>query len=146
VNVATGREIIARDLGRERLGAWFFSGFGIVALALGAAGVFGLVGHLVAARRREIGVRLALGATSQSVIGLTLSSALKPVTAGIFVGLSGAVILAASLKASLPGVRSLDLSTALAMPGLTFASAAVAGLVAAWRIRRISAIEALRAE
>jgi predicted permease len=146
VDIATGREIIARDLGRERLGAWFFSGFGIVALALGAAGVFGLVGHLVAARRREIGVRLALGATSQSVIGLTLSSALKPVTAGIFVGLSGAVILAASLEASLPGVRSLDLTTALAMPGLTFASAAVAGLVAAWRIRRISAIEALRAE
>jgi predicted lysophospholipase L1 biosynthesis ABC-type transport system permease subunit len=146
VDVATGHEIVQRDLGRERLGAWFFSGFGLVALALGAGGVFGLVGHLVAARRREIGVRLALGATSQSVLRLAVSAGLQPVAAGIVVGLVAAAALAASLPASLPGIRPLDVSTAVTTPALMLVCAAGAGLVAAWRVRRISAIEALRAE
>ena len=63
VTITTGRDLIARDLGRQRLGAWFFSGFGLVALVLGAGGVFGLVAYLAESRRREFGVRLTLGAT-----------------------------------------------------------------------------------
>jgi predicted permease len=146
VEVSTGREVVARDLGRERLGAWFFSGFGLVALALGAGGVFGLVAHLVAARRREFGVRLALGATPQSVMGLALSAGIQPVTVGVVVGVAAAAGLAATVRASLTGIRPLDLPAALTMPLVMLACAAGAGLIAAWRVRRISALEALRAE
>jgi predicted permease len=146
VEVTTGREIVSRDLGRERLGAWFFSGFGLVALALGAAGVFGLVGHMVATRRRELGIRLALGATPDSLMRLALSAGLQPVTAGIIVGVAAAAALALSLRASLPGIRPLDAPSVLAMPALLLTCAIAAAVAAGWRVRRTSPVEALRAE
>jgi hypothetical protein len=58
IAIAKGHDIVARDLGRRRLGAWFFSGFGLIALVLGAGGVFGLVAYLAESRRREFGVRV----------------------------------------------------------------------------------------
>jgi hypothetical protein len=61
--ISTGRDIVERDIGGQRLGAWFFSGFGLTALLLGVIGVFGLVAYLAESRQREFGVRLAFGAT-----------------------------------------------------------------------------------
>src|SRR5262249_41849495 len=63
LSIKTSRELIAADLGRERLGAWFFSGFGLVTTCLGVGSVFGIVGYLAESRRREFGIRAALGAT-----------------------------------------------------------------------------------
>lgn len=50
VTITTGRDLMARDLGRQRLGAWFFSGFGLVAVVLGVGGVFGLIAYLAESR------------------------------------------------------------------------------------------------
>jgi putative ABC transport system permease protein len=82
VMVSTGREIIAADLGRQRLGAWFFSGFGLVALVLRAGGVFGLVAYLAESRRREFGVRLALGARPLHLVWRGVAAGLAPVSLG----------------------------------------------------------------
>ena len=79
LNVATGREIVARDIGRQRLGAWFFSGFGLAALLLGIGGAFGLVAYLAESQRREFGVRLALGANMGHLVRRGLAAALVPV-------------------------------------------------------------------
>ncbi len=146
VDIADGREIVARDLGRQRLGAWFFSGFGLVALALGVVGVFGLVAYLAESRRREFGVRMALGASSEMLIKHAVSVGLVPVIAGAVAGLATALLLARFVASLLFGVSQFDPITYGAMAGLMIACAVGAGLVAAWRVRRLSPVEALRAD
>jgi putative ABC transport system permease protein len=146
VDIATGREIVARDLGRERVGAWFFSGFGLVALALGVGGVFGLVAYLAESRRREFGVRIALGATARDLIQQAVGVGLAPVAAGAMAGLIAAALLARFVASLLVGVSRLDPLTYGGVALLMTGCAAAAGFVAAWRVRRISPMDALRAE
>lgn len=146
VEVITGREIVARDLGRQRLGAWFFSGFGLVALLLGVGGVSGLVAYLTQARQREYGVRLALGATPRRLVRHAVSTALAPVACGTVAGLAGAGWMSAFVASLLVGLSALDPLPYLAAAGLMLAAAYVSGLSAAWRLRRVAAVDALRQE
>ena len=143
---STGREIVARDLGRQRLGAWFFSGFGLIALVLGAGGVFGLVAYLAESRRREFGVRLALGATPRDLVWRGVAAGLAPVSIGTAVGLLLATAIARVFVALLPGLSALDPLAYASVAILMIGSAAVAGLAAAWRLRRVATADALRAE
>jgi putative ABC transport system permease protein len=144
--VETGREIVARDLGPQRLGAWFFSGFGLVALVLGAGGVFGLVAYLAESRRREFGVRLALGATPGDLVWRGVGAGLMPVSIGATAGLLVAALVARLFVAVLPGLSALDPLTYASVALLMVGCAAVAGLAAAWRLRHIAPGDALRAE
>lgn len=146
VTITTGRDMVARDLGRQRLGAWFFSGFGLVALVLGAGGVFGLVAYLAESRRREFGVRLTLGATDRDLVFRGLAAGLTPVATGIVIGLLAAALVARLSVSVLPGLSALDSPTYAAVTLLMLACAAASGLSAAWRLRRVSPAEALRAE
>ena len=145
VKVTTGRDIMARDLGRQRLGAWFFSGFGLAALLLGVGGVFGLVAYLAESRQREYGLRLALGATSRDLAHIGLRAALVPVSIGLAAGLGVAGCVSRVFTSLLTGLGALDPLTYVGV-GLTMVScAALAALGAAWRLRRLSPSEALRA-
>jgi predicted permease len=146
VTITTGRDLMARDLGRQRLGAWFFSGFGLVALVLGAGGVFGLVAYLAESRRREFGVRLALGATDRDLLWRGLAAGLTPVATGTGIGLLAAALVARVSMSMLPGLSALDVPTYTVVALLMIGCAVVAGLSAAWRLRRLSPVEALRAE
>ena len=146
VTVTTGRDVLARDLGRQRLGAWFFSGFGLVALVLGVGGVFGLVAYLAESRRREFGVRLTLGATDYDLVCRGLAAGLTPVAIGTSIGLLAAALVARASVSMLPGLSALDLPTYAAVALLMIGCAAGSGLSAAWRLRRLSPAEALRAE
>jgi predicted permease len=146
VTIATGREIVARDLGRQRLGAWFFSGFGLIALALGAGGVFGLVAYLAESRRREFGVRVALGATPRDLVGRGMAAGLVPVGLGAVAGLVASAIVSRLFVRALPGLNTLDPLTYASVALLMTACAAGAGLTAAWRLRTVAPADALRAE
>jgi hypothetical protein len=146
LSVVTGRELVAADLGRERLGAWFFSGFGLVAVVLGIGGVFGLISYLAESRRREFGVRIALGATATDVVRFALLAGLVPSAIGAGVGLFGAAWLADAAAAFLIGVSRFDVLSYGAAFALMVTVAAGAGLAAAWRVRRISPMDALRSE
>jgi ABC-type antimicrobial peptide transport system permease subunit len=86
-----------------------FSGFGLIALLLGAAGVFGLVAYLAESERREFGVRLALGATPGHLVRRGITAGLLPVGVGVTVGL-----LAAGIVARVIG-RMRDVCRALAI-------------------------------
>jgi ABC-type antimicrobial peptide transport system permease subunit len=144
--VASGRQLLEADLGRERLGAAFFAGFGAVSLILGLAGVFGLVAYLAESRAREFGIRMALGATPRRVIHMIVGMSLVPVLAGATVGLGLAVLLSDTVSALVHGVGTLDVVSYVGAAALMVGGALAAGLVAALRIRRISPMDALRAE
>jgi ABC-type antimicrobial peptide transport system permease subunit len=146
LSVATGRELIAADLGRERLGAWFFSGFGLVALALAVGGVFGLVAYLAESRRRESGIRIALGATPWNITRVALSAALVPTLAGALAGLVGAAWLERAASSFLVTLGRFDVFSYVAALLLMVCLSTAAGLGAAWRVRRISPMDALRSE
>lgn len=144
VSVATGREIIARDLGRQRLGAWFFSGFGLAALILGVGGAFGLVAYLAESRRREFGIRLALGATTRDLVRHGLTAALMPVSIGVGGGLLCAAWLSRVFTSLLTGLSALDAVTYAVVGTTMLCSAASAALAAAWRLRRMTPADVLR--
>jgi ABC-type antimicrobial peptide transport system permease subunit len=145
VRVATGREVVARDIGRQRVGAWFFSGFGLAALLLGVGGAFGLVAYLAESRRREFGIRLALGADMAHLVRRALAAALVPVAAGVAAGLILAGIVSQLFEAFLVGISALDALTYILVALSMLSCAAVAALAAAWRLRRTNPSEALRA-
>jgi predicted permease len=145
LRILTGRDLVARDLGQQRLGAWFFSGFGLTALLLGVGGVFGLVAYLAESRQREFGVRVALGATPRDLVWRGLSAALAPVALGVTVGLLAAALVARVFTSLLAGLSALDPLTYAAVAVTMLSSAVLAGLGAAWRLRRMTPTDALRA-
>jgi ABC-type antimicrobial peptide transport system permease subunit len=142
--VVSGRNIVSADLGRQRLGAWFFSGFGLVALFVGAGSVFGLVSYLAESRRREFGIRLALGASHWDVARLGISVALIPSMAGLLLGLGLSVGLSRVFTALLVGVSPFDWLTFSAVSVGLLSASAIAALAAAVRLRGILPIDALK--
>jgi hypothetical protein len=144
VRVATGREIVGRDITQQRLAAWAFSGFGLVALLLGIGGVFGLVAYLAQARRHEFGLRMALGATLSGVVRTAMAAALGPVAIGVAMGLLLGAIVSRVFTALLVGIDGLDPGTYAGVGLVMLAPAGLAALAAAWRLRRLTPAEALR--
>jgi putative ABC transport system permease protein len=144
VSVTTGREVVARDLGRQRLGAWFFSGFGLAALVLAVIGTFGLVAYLAESRRREFGIRVAMGAGPGHLLRHGLSTALVPVSIGVTIGLVCAAWTSRLFTSVLVGVSPLDALTYISIGVMVVGCAGLAALGAAWRLRRVRPADLLR--
>jgi hypothetical protein len=144
VEVTTGRALVAAELGRQRLGAWFFTGFGLTALLLGVGGVFGLVAYLAESRQREFGVRLALGATPRDLVRLGVTAGLVPVSIGVAAGLVAAALVARVFTSWLVGLSALDPATYATVAVVMLGCAGLAGLGAAWRLRRTMPSDSLR--
>ena len=94
--------------GISRTVASLFGGLGVLALVLAAVGIFGVVSFAVAGRYREIGVRLALGATANGVLGLVLRQTMRPVVVGALIGIAAASALSRILSSVLFGVSPAD--------------------------------------
>jgi len=139
----------------EALGAWaadrrltltLVATFALLALALGAVGIYGVLACLVAERRREIGIRIALGATPKEVLRLVIAQGAGMAALGIGLGLAGALIAARLLAGLLYGVRPTDPPT-LGATALTLGAVALAAsLGPAIRAARLDPIDALRSE
>jgi ABC-type antimicrobial peptide transport system permease subunit len=121
----------------------FFSGF---ALLLTCLGLYGILSFQVAQRTREIGVRVALGATLRSVIGMVSQQALKLVLLGGAVGLVVALATTRSLAALLYGVTPVDPTTFAAALLLLVSAAVLASWVPARRATKVDPMVALRSE
>jgi predicted permease len=146
VGTVTMDEAVAASVGPPRFRMWLLVLFAVTATLIATCGIYGLMAYAVTQRRREIGVRMALGATRRDVLRLVLTRALRIVVAGLIVGLAGAVGVTRVLQRFLFGVTPTD---PIAFTIVTLLLMAV-GLMAAWlparRATRIDPCAALRAE
>jgi ABC-type antimicrobial peptide transport system permease subunit len=126
--------------------AAILSTIGFVALVLSVAGTFGLVSYSVAQRRREIGVRMALGASPASMVRLIVAQSTRPVALGSVLGLVAAAALAMLLAAGLPEMDPRDPVSYTGVVLLIVLSALLATLLPARRAASVNPVEALRAD
>jgi macrolide transport system ATP-binding/permease protein len=137
---------LAENIGRERLMAGLVSGFGILAAMLAAIGVFGVMAYMVARRRREIGIRLALGATARGVRWMVLRESVVIVVAGLAIGVPAALALSRLAASLLYGVKPHDVWSFLAAALLMAAAGAAAAWIPARRASKVDPMVALRCE
>jgi putative ABC transport system permease protein len=145
-NVATLEGVASTATERYRFRALLVGMFGSLALLLAMVGVFGVLAYSVQQRTRELGVRIALGATRGSVMRLVLSGAGSVVALGAVVGLLTAAGLGQAISSFLFGVQPLDLPTFVAVGGVLFVTAAVAMTLPAIRATRVDPVVAFRSE
>ena len=146
VRVTVGEHLVEADLGRERLTAWMFSGFGFVAVALALVSVFGLVAHLVESRWREFAVRMALGGSRADVAGRALWASLEPALIGSAGGLIASIALARTVESYLFGLGGVDALTYGSVVAALIVSVILAGGVACRRLREMSLADSLKGQ
>jgi ABC-type antimicrobial peptide transport system permease subunit len=120
--------------------------FAGIALVLAVAGIYGTVAYAVAQRTQEIGIRVALGATTGEVLRLVLYDALKPVAAGLVLGIAAALALTRTLASLVYGISATDAVTFVTLPLLLAVVAIFASWLPAMRAARVDPITALRAD
>jgi len=146
VRIATMDELLAASAAERRYALILFETFAIVALALAAAGIYGVIAGRVAERTREIGVRAALGATSGSILRLVLGEGFALTACGIGIGVAASAAAGRGMSALLFNVSPLDPVTHASVLMLLLVVAAVACAVPAWRAVRVDPATTLRAE
>ncbi len=144
--VRTMDDVIAQQFATPRLYSLLLGSFAAAALALAAVGLYGLIAYTVAQRVREIGVRLALGASPTSVLRLVLGQALRLAAIGSITGILGGIAATRVLVGVTGGVEPNDPSTFAAVVGILLAVAALAAYVPARRAAAVDPIVALRVE
>ena len=130
----------------HRSAAWLVGGFAALALLLGVVGLYGVIAYSVSQRTREIGVRMALGASRGSVYRLILKEAGMLIAMGVVGGLGGSVFAAHLMSKLLFGVQAWDAGTLLGVAVVLAGSAMLASYFPARRAASVNPTEALRAE
>ena len=139
-------QIYSASLGSRRFNLILITFFGIVALVLATAGVFGVMAYSVSRRTREIGVRVALGARSRDVLTMIVGQGMRTIMAGIVVGLVGSLILTRTMQSLLFDVTPTDPLTFVAVIVLLISAALLACYLPARRATKVNPIVALRYE
>jgi len=134
--------VLARDILLARLSGLF----GAVALLVACFGVYGLISYVVESRTAEIGVRLAIGAQPRGVLTRVIADALKTVTPGVALGLTGAVAAERVIASLLFGAEGGNLPTYAAVAGCLLLTSVIAAYLPARRASRIDPVTALRCE
>jgi hypothetical protein len=146
VRVATMEALVAASAAERHFVLILFEAFALAALALAAAGLYGVLSGSVAERTREIGVRAALGASRRDVLALVLRQGAWLTGLGVAVGAAGAVAAGQAIAAMLFGVSPRDPATYVGVVALLAAVAALACVVPAWRAARVDPASTLRTE
>jgi len=136
--------LVAASLARDRLTALLLSGFAGLAVLLSAAGVFGVISTETARRRKEIGIRLAVGAAPSRVVRMLLGRALSRAAAGVAGGMAIALLFAHLMKSLLFGVAPHDPASFLTIAIVVVAVVVIATLVPAVQAIRSSPLDVLR--
>jgi len=139
-------QVYSASLGSRRFNVILIGFFGIVALLLATAGVFGVMAYSVSRRTREIGVRVALGASSGEVLRMILVQGLRTIFFGVAIGIAGSLALTRTVESLLFGVTATDPLTFGGVTLLLVGAALLACYIPARRAMRVDPMVALRYE
>ena len=142
--VETMERVVAASLRPQRFQSLLLGSFASLALVLAAVGLYGLLAHVAAQRRREFGVRLAVGAAPWQVVALVLRSGLGLTGAGIVIGVAGALAAGRLLRGLVFGVTTSDPATLAVAAAVILAAATVASAVPARRAAAVDPAVTLR--
>ena len=141
---------LRESLGKSAIDSQFDSilvlAFAVIALVLAGAGLYGVLAYLVTQRTGEIGIRIALGARRESVLGLMLVDGLRPALLGLLLGLPAGAAVVRLIRSMLFETRPLDPVVFAGVAGTLLVVAALACMVPAWRASRLDPMQALRTE
>ncbi|HEX8710657.1 MAG TPA: ABC transporter permease [Terracidiphilus sp.] len=145
-DVLTMDQLIGKSTTDQSFDATLITGFAVLSLLLAAAGLFGVLSYIAAQRSGEIGIRIALGAQRQQVLGLMLADGMRPALMGLVLGLAASAAATDLIKAMLYETQPLDpaVFTAVALSLITVA--VLACMIPAWRASRLDPMQALRME
>jgi len=144
--VRTMEQVLADTMVVQRFTTWLLAGFAGIALALAAAGIFGVISYSVSQRIHEIGIRLALGADRRDVMKLVVGQGMVPALAGLGIGIAGAIGLTRLMTSLVFQVSVTDPITFSAVASLLLLVAMAACYLPARRAAKVDPIEALRCE
>jgi predicted lysophospholipase L1 biosynthesis ABC-type transport system permease subunit len=130
----------------QRSSAWLLGFFAALGLLLGVAGVYGVIAHRAAQRRREIGIRMVMGATAGRVLRMVVRETLLVALIGCGLGILGALALSRYLESLLFEVTAHDPAAFAIFPGVLLAAAVLAAAIPGWRASRIDPAMTLREE
>ena len=142
--VASLEQIVAGSIASRRFTTALLAGFAALALSLAGIGIYGVIAYGVSQRTFEIGIRIALGASTQSVVRLVMIEGVRMTAAGVAVGLAGALFVDRLLLSLLVGVSTTDWLTFVGVVGALTAVAACACALPARRATSVSPTEALK--
>jgi predicted permease len=143
-NNQTLADLYQRSIARTTMMLQLLTITGIMALVLGLLGIYGMVSYAISQRRREIGIRLALGAEQQQIRRMFVQRALGVVAFGVVIGLALAIALTRFMESQLFGVTPLDPLTQLAVAMLVVVTAASASYISALRASMLNPVEVLK--
>ncbi|MGH9582502.1 MAG: FtsX-like permease family protein, partial [Bryobacteraceae bacterium] len=143
-DVRTGRTIVGQALFQAKAGVALLTVFGLVALGLASIGLYGIMFYAVSRRKREIGLRMALGAAQRNVLGMILRQGMLLVAAGMLIGFGAVLVAGRLLSRMLYGISSSDPMSIAGAALVLLAVAFVACYLPARRASRIDPLVALR--
>jgi len=145
-DLLTMDDVISRSVASRRLSLVLLSVFAMLAVALSAAGLYGVISYLVAQRTREIGIRMALGSEPADVVRLLLRQGSRLVVLGLVLGVLGALVAGRFLMSVLTGLQAPDAATVGGLAAFLGAVAFLATYLPARRAARVDPLIAIRAE
>jgi ABC-type antimicrobial peptide transport system permease subunit len=143
-NVSSMNEVLDVSLASRRFSAGLVGGFAGLALLLASIGIYGLLAYLVGQRSREMGLRIALGASRADILRLIVVKGVVLASLGIIAGVILSASTASMMASLLYGVRPRDPVVFLVVPVLLFVVAALASYIPAWRATKADPMFALR--
>jgi len=146
LDIQTLDEIVEQSLGQRPLAMLLLAAFALLALVLATVGIYSVLAYTVRQRVREIGIRLALGAPVEGLLGMIVVEGLKPTLIGIVIGLGLAAALVRVMATLLFGVSQHDPGTFSGVALIMIVVGVVATLIPAYRATRVDPIVTLRAE
>jgi putative ABC transport system permease protein len=146
VRIATMDNLLSTSAASRRFALTLFEAFGLAALILAAAGIYGVLAGSVVERTREIGVRSALGASRSAIVSMVINQGLRLTVVGVVLGLLAAAAATRTLESLLFGVTHLDTLTYVGVVVVLAMTSIVACAIPAWRAGHVDPVTALRAD